>query len=369
VGTERRAARQPRDGEIRDRAAGCTRSTGGSDTQSGLDASIDYLRVTFRPAADAMETAKRMFGGASWRRTNSGVGGMYYGKKIVCGDLAIHYGEDGGGVTVEARGKGCRQIERQRSITGEGGWQAFLQELTDAGASFARIDFALDERHGVLSLAAMEENVRAGWCASRFRKARATDWIIVKSGEVAGTELAFGRRFSEVVVRMYDKGAQVSAEANLAPDQRESWVRVEIEAKDGKANDFAAAFVAGGFRAILSDLRARITFREPRGTDTNKSRWPVCDWWEQFLGSTPRALIVGPPPSATLEDKAQQIERQWGPTLVAIAAAPHLSADWFDRAVARNQTRLREQHIDLLASSCEQHQARRLATTAASVRV
>lgn len=329
-------------------------NTGYSNTHNDLEASIDYLTVTFSPSESAVETAMDFFGGgiSVWR--SRGLAGRYYSQSYRYEDLTLYYGGNGGGATVEARGKGCRQIERLRGISDEKGWREFFRELDNVGASFARVDFAFDDRSGNLSLEEIENNVRAGHCATRFRIASPTDMVKPKDGSIVGKVVSFGGRASKVCVRIYDKGLEQATGGEAV----RPWVRVEVETKDHKADEFAERFVAEGFRSILSDLRARITFREATA-DSNKSRWPVCAWWAGFLSDAPRDLIVSQATSSTLEDKVRQIERQWGPILVAISAAPDYGNKWFDSAVTRNQSRLRESHIDLLAVACQEHQTKR----------
>ena len=68
------------------------------------------------------------------------------------------------------------------------------------------------------------------------------------------------------------------------------------------------------------------------GTDTNRSRWPTCDWWVDFLDSLRDRLYDAiERVIAEIEARKAWVDQQVGPTLAAIAL---VDVEWFDQQLA-----------------------------------
>jgi hypothetical protein len=72
---------------------------------------------------------------------------------------------------------------------------------------------------------------------------------------------------------------------------------VELQLRDGNA-DSAVRYLYSGMAistVFTGVLRNYIQFREPNDLDSNKSRWPMADYWAKFLdGAAPLTLWVKP---------------------------------------------------------------------------
>ena len=249
-------------------------------------AQVDWLAVTF-PDGVAPETVAKRLGWESWSEMPRGWSGYRAG--WVNGNVRLLFdGAEGMGVHVEASGQGCRQLEAGGVV---GDWQGFLGQLVSDGASFSRLDVALDDRAGLLDVGRATEAVRAGQVVSRYRKVLLEQTLNATSGEDAGTTIYFGSPVSDTRIRMYDKRLeQICKGENLfaLPDH---WVRVELQARDEKADSLAAALIEHGVQVVARVLAGLLDFKAV-GVSKQRERWATVDWWASFLEAASKVRLV-----------------------------------------------------------------------------
>ena len=153
------------------------------------------------------------------------------------------------------------------------------------GGKISRIDLAVDDRSGILNMSEVEACIRGLRYTTRFRSPPRIECSVdKKTGRELGKWIKFGKRNSEMYIRIYDKAAE--------QQQKGSWVRVEIEAKGKNATEIMRRVEQGKTlgEMLFGLLVNYIAFRE-KSRDPNRSRWPYAKWWSQFLGEVERIQL------------------------------------------------------------------------------
>lgn len=211
--------------------------------------------------------------------------------------ITISYGADDGrfykdpskartdmGVCLNMSGTGCRCFESY----GNGDWLRLLRYIFHDPAvqaendqvffraNITRLDIAYDDHIGILDIHQMELDVR-----DRFYKSKSTYSERTLSDDqkkdIHGTSLYFGSKSSPVLIRIYDKAAERGFKDR-------HWIRVELQLRDERAQVFCAMFLRDQHigRTASGVLRNYLCFLSPTA-DTNKSRWPLADYWDRLL--------------------------------------------------------------------------------------
>jgi phage replication initiation protein len=317
---------------------------------------IDHLRATFPPTLDALERAKMQFGpGLEWVEMERG--GFFFDRCLRRGHVSIYY--DGkvetnqGMVLVEVSGQGCRQLESEGLLPVAceangflGGWRGFLDELQELGCTFPRVDFALDDTDGRLSLETIEAAWKAGNCASRFRSME-PHTKYTRNGDLVGHTLNFGDRTSQMFVRIYNKRLEQIVKGEEVPHAQ--WVRTEVEAKGKGAAALVGRFVAEGARVIVEALRHYLDFKVP-GTDSNLSRRGTCPWWGGFLEWAEKVPVGIGTAARTLEGMAKALRRQWAAGVALLLEAESHGAQWFADLLEQGKSNLHCRHTGKMKS-------------------
>lgn len=154
-------------------------------------------------------------------------------------------------------------------------WRGWLKYLHDLGVKFTRCDFAFDDHAGLVTLERVRECLDRGGDVRVSRMTRAVGGAFIGRGD--DWTVYLGGRSSQRLVRIYNKAAEQGLPV--------SWVRVEIEVKGDAAAACMGAWILADFsvRFLLGYLRSTVDFRDPGSGGVNSSRWPMCDWWRQFV--------------------------------------------------------------------------------------
>jgi putative DNA relaxase len=220
-----------------------------------------------------------------------------------------------------------------------------LRELVSLGMKVTRVDFAFDDKSGLLDLEQIGQSVEAKNYVSRSRK-----WTFMKNEE-GGQTWAFGRRSSDSFIRTYDKAAEQHVDGH--------WVRVELELKDKRAEAAVHVLLSCGVESwperVASWLRGLLEFKEP-GTDENKSRWEIAKWWESFLESAKKSTLTISKRPRTVEELRVWVDEQVGPSLSVLSLA--LGGDEILRIIDRGSERLKPKHLAMISSALSKGEKR-----------
>ena len=192
--------------------------------------------------------------------------------------ISIHYnGREDMGVWVEMSGQGCRTFE---SLSGVG-WDNLFKFIHQNDLHMTRLDVAYDDHTGILPIEEIVEDTQAGLFVSRMNY-----WETVLSSK--GTTVQIGSPQSKVLVRIYDKAAERGCDPGM------HWIRCEMQLRDDRAAEFTRIGLPIG-EAFAGVLLNYLRFVEPDGEDTNKSRWPMKEYWADFIGDAEKISIFTAP--------------------------------------------------------------------------
>ena len=178
-------------------------------------------------------------------------------------------------------GQGCRTFES----LGTGDFDKLFSFVLQGHAHITRLDVAFDDHTGLLDINQLDDDSRAGNVVSRFRT-RGGTWET--DSKTLGKSVTFGSQKSDIYIRIYDKAAERHCEDGT------HWIRVEMQLRRDRALSFIG--LDGTFGERFSGVLVNyVRFVEPLEGDSNKWRWPMKDYWSDFLGDAVKiSLYVKP---------------------------------------------------------------------------
>lgn len=215
-----------------------------------------------------------------WTETKGARG---YMDRLYFGCISIHYnGRDDMGVWCEMSGQGCRNFEDLTTLSNK--WEDLFSFIHGNVLHMTRLDVAFDDHTGLLDIDRVADDTQEQRFVSRM-----TWWEVVRSSK--GISVFIGSPQSKVRVRIYDKAAERGF------DDGRHWVRVELQLRDGRAEEFSKIPMDIG-EAFAGVLLNYLRFVEPDETDSNKSRWQMTDYWADLVGDISRIKIFTVPGGA-----------------------------------------------------------------------
>lgn len=259
---------------------------------------FDWLTITstIHDAASIME----LIGISPDMFTPADCGRYGYAVRTFCGGISILSGgfSDDMGVCLEMSGQGCRDFE----TLGNGDFINLFRLVLDNPnqMKITRLDIAYDIHDGSLNFDSLKRDVFAMNWVSFWKKCLIENELDSRS-PLSSCSFRFGSRQSEMFLRFYDKAAERGI-----PDL--DWKRCELVLKRDRALEFVRVlsdklpdqFYYDKFSSVLSPIfwgvmNHYLRFVKPDPNDSNKSRWPMADWWASFIQSLQRvSLFVRP---------------------------------------------------------------------------
>lgn len=250
----------------------------------------DWLSFTVR-GFRAMDVAHLL--GLDFVEWQSAKGFYGYRQRLYYEGVSIHFdGMSDMGVLCEMSGSGCRTFESRSDVS----WDCLFDTLDSISESnkvnITRLDIAFDDHTGILDLERLVEDTRAGYWLSPFR------WSEVQlgCGDNKGCTIYFGSPQSETRIRIYDKAVERHAESEG------HWVRVEMQLRRRRAASFVSKRSMGLHDLFLAVLVNYLRFVSP-SDDSNKSRWPTAEYWDNLLEGVSKVSIFSAPGQAYNRDR------------------------------------------------------------------
>ena len=217
---------------------------------------------------------------------------------------------------------------------------ALVAGLPEASWSCSRLDVALDDCAGALSLDVLADDVMSGRFTSLWHRDRIEvnrRGRLVDGEGVEGIEIRFGSRSSNTYLRIYDKRYErlcSGVDESVLPLH---WVRAEVEFKGKQALAAVARLLdEGSLVWVGAVLRGHLEFRVPVRTDGNRRRWLVCSWWTAFLGGVrDRLHVLKEVAEQTVEHARAWLERQTPRSLALVVAADGGDLTWYRSLLAK----------------------------------
>ena len=207
-------------------------------------------------------------------------GARGYQDRLYFGAISIHYnGREDMGVWCEMSGQGCRNFEDLTTLKGK--WEDLFAFIHGNNLHMTRLDVAFDDHSGILDIERIAQDTQEQHYVSRMNW-----WEVTRSCK--GISCQIGSPQSKVLVRIYDK----AAERGYTDDRH--WVRVELQLRDSRAEEFSKIPMDIG-EAFAGVLLNYLRFVEPDLDDSNKSRWQMTDYWAELIGDIGRIKIYVSP--------------------------------------------------------------------------
>lgn len=247
-----------------------------------MDNRIIYDYLTFSSRVHSPTDFIEFLGlnGVSFELKNGFYG--YRERLYFCG-ISIHYsGREGMGVCVEMSGKGCRTFEE----FGNGDYDAIFELIrfhsVEKEMNITRLDVAYDDFCGKLDLPTLSRDTVENHFVSRFR-----DWQVIQGNK--GGSVNHGSKSSNVYIRIYDKALEQQVDVP-------HWVRLEIQMRKECACGFIQLddMIDKKFFAVLNEYLRYIV---EDGSDSNRWRLPMVDYWADFVAYDDKVSIFDKPAS------------------------------------------------------------------------
>jgi len=236
---------------------------------------ILYDWLSFTAKTDEPKFLVRLLGleHLPWQVTNGARG---YQDRLYFNCISIHYnGRPDMGVWCEMSGQGCRAFESLSTLPNK--WVDLFSAITFHNLNITRLDIAYDDHEGLLNINQIIQDTR-----NQEYVSKSDYWEILESSK--GQSLQFGSPQSDVLIRIYDK-----AKERHCPEG-EHWIRVELQLRRDRAIAFANLPLGIG-EAFCGVVVNYLRFVDPMDGDSNKWRWPIKDYWGEFLCNA-RAISI-----------------------------------------------------------------------------
>jgi len=220
--------------------------------------------------------------GIAWEQVKGAHG---YRDRLYWEKISIHYnGREDMGVWLEMSGQGCRAFES----FGSGDYEALFQEAfsNPGDMHITRLDVAFDDLEGLLDMKQICDDANHDEYVSRFQGGDVRYGLGIRK---KCDSVTLGSKYSEALVRIYDKAAERGFK-----DGRH-WVRVELQLRRERAAAFLQRTEPIGerFAGVLANYLRFID--EPGGFDTNRWRWPMKPYWSKLLDGASRIRLYEKP--------------------------------------------------------------------------
>lgn len=200
-----------------------------------------------------------------WQTTKGAKG---YQDRLYFNCISIHFnGRDDMGVWCELSGQGCRAFEELTTLSGK--WEDLFARIQVDNLNVTRLDVAYDDHTRTLDIDQIIQDTRKKEYVSK-----SDYWEIVESAK--GQTVQFGSPKSDVLIRIYDK----AKERNCKPG--EHWIRCELQLRRDRAKAFLALGMSIG-ESFCGVVVNYLRFVDPMEGDSNKWRWPIKEYWGDFL--------------------------------------------------------------------------------------
>lgn len=256
---------------------------------------------------------------SEWIEMPRGLHGYHHQK--ACGDIRILYGGTGDmGMHIQMSGQGCRQWE---TYWGQS-WETLFGRLWDAEANFSRLDIAVDDiRYGddkpYFKVADLIRRTKRGLCRSKWRKAMRQETIKVGDGSSNGHTIYYGSNQSLLQLRIYEKNKERQNAGHELEEDLSCWNRIELQLSDDRAQTAVHWVLKGmsGGELMFGILSQYINFTDNNG-DENKARWPISQFWLDFLGDALKLKLAAKAPDKTIPSKQAWIQEQVEATIAEV---------------------------------------------------
>ena len=265
-------------------------------------------------------------------------------------------------------GQGCREFE----VLSSHGWIGFFRAVLSRSFSIGRLDLAIDDfgridpkspSRGVqayFSVQTLITRIEKGLCRSRFEWGRTMGKIKLDDGTYHGKSIYFGSPQSRMQIRVYEKNWERINKGFQLEEGTEVWNRTEIQMRKERAAE-AVRIIAIGEKPVgdivSGIIRNYVNFVDRDPNDSNKSRWKVSRFWNEFLGDVEPLRLALEAPDRTIASVEKWVDFQVEPSLSLLWLANDGKLDWLIEMLEEGCERLTDKDLDMLERTKVDYQA------------
>ncbi|MYV16064.1 XRE family transcriptional regulator [Furfurilactobacillus milii] len=320
-------------------------------SENELFLQFDYVRLRF-PTADYQLVIDEVLGiqrefmaFEDW--AFNGYSAQYVFSNIV---VMVSLPHENLGTLVELKGQGCREMEGLL-LKQDRTWYDFFQQCLAYNVTFKRLDLAINDTVGLLSIPELIKKCERNECISVLRNYQG-----IRSGGVReevqgshGATLYLGSMRSEIYFCVYEKAYEQAQKKGIAVEDVPVKNRFEIRLKNARAEKAVEDLLS--FRNVEQTAFGIIT-RYVRFVDQKpnmeREDWPINPRWAYFCGQNrlPLRLTIAPEPF-DLNLTRNWIRKQVAPMLKVLFEidAFHHNSDTLNMI---NNIELEERHEQLI---------------------
>ncbi len=211
---------------------------------------------------------------------------------------------DNKGTLIELSGQGCRSFESfltAQSCT----WFDFFRKCKQADGHFTRLDIAINDRQGILSIETLLEKVMNSECVTRFKTCDFNGSRRFLTGESQGTTLYLGSKKGEVYFCFYQKNYEELRKKGVALEDAKIINRYELRFKNKRAESVVADLLNRNRidNTVFETINHYLRFVDSDGTKrrTNLSENKE---WALFIGNYHGNLRLVTEPNEVFYEKS-----------------------------------------------------------------
>lgn len=223
------------------------------------------------------------------------------------------------GINIKMTGTGCRDFEKLGLS-----WNDLFKTLFRYVFNVNRIDVAIDDySNSYYTIPKIKRYVERGLVRSKFKADYEIRRLNLEDGSIIGEQVQFGSRASQLEITFYNKLLERSYNQFIVDNNITSWVRCELRFRSTRAYELLTRINNGEELNVLAKgvLSNYINFLVKSPTDSNKSRWGVVDWWNQFLEGFDKISLTKRNPENDIVKKKQWLYDQVSKTDLSVFAA------------------------------------------------
>ena len=214
------------------------------------------------------------------------------------------------GICLDMSGQGCRSFEEFSEFS----WFELLERIFRYGGKFSvtRLDLAYDDHSGLLNIWQMKRDIEDRNYISKSKKSLII-WSDDQEKDIQGLTLQIGSKSSPVLIRIYDKAAE------RGYGKERHWIRVELQLRDDRAHEALKLLFQRESVGIVASgiIRNYCCFVTPT-SDTNRSRWPIAEYWQRVLEGMEKLRVwVAPGEEYNFSKTENHMVHQYGQILQA----------------------------------------------------
>lgn len=226
--------------------------------------------------------------------------------------------EDKKGTLVELKGQGCREFENILLAQGRS-WFDFLVQCEKEKVYYKRIDLAINDKVGILSIPYLGEKCKRRELTSKFRsfQSMGSGKFENEEDQVVGNTLYIGSLKSDIYFCFYEKNIEQMIKRGIPMEEAEIKNRYEIRLKNDRAYHAIQDLLIyrNVDKTVFEIIHTYIDFLKV-GKTKNKKIWKIDKSWEMFVGENRHKLkLTTTPKPVELSRTVVWIRKQVAPTL------------------------------------------------------